>query len=56
MIMICGINRISWFIMVEGKGYCARRQERRGQKRIAEFINNRNKIVVIPDLDKNEDK
>jgi len=41
--------------MVEGKGYCARRQERRSLKRVAEFIENREKIVVVPDLrDKNE--
>ena len=43
--------------MVEGKGYCARKQERRNVKEIAEFIKNKDKIIVIPDLDnKNEDK
>jgi len=36
--------------MVEGKGYCARRQERRGLKQMAEFIEKRDKILVIPDL------
>lgn len=36
--------------MVEGRGYCARRQERRGLKRMAEFIENRYKIIVVPDL------
>jgi hypothetical protein len=36
--------------MVEGKGYCARRQERRSLKRIAEFIEKRGEIIVIPDL------
>jgi len=43
--------------MVEGKGYCARKQERRNVKEIAEFIKNKDKIIVIPDFDnKNEDK
>ena len=43
--------------MVEGKGYCARKQERKNLKQIAEFIKNKNKIIVIPALiDKNEHK
>ena len=50
MVIICGINGISGFRMVEGKGYCARRQERKSLKQMAEFVENRDKIVVIPDL------
>ena len=43
--------------MVEGNGYCARKHERRNVKEIAEFIKNKDKIIVIPDLDnENEDK
>jgi hypothetical protein len=43
--------------VVEGKGYCARRQERRNLKRMAEFIENREKMIVIPTLkDKSEEK
>jgi hypothetical protein len=38
--------------LVEGKGYCARKQERRNAKQMAEFIKNKDKIVVIPDLNK----
>ena len=36
--------------MTEGKGYCARLQERKSQKRLADFVRNRNEILVIPDL------
>ena len=35
--------------MTEGKGYCARRQESAGLKKIAKFIENKDNIVVIPD-------
>ena len=35
--------------MTEGKGYCARRQEAAGLKKIAKFIENKDNIVVIPD-------
>ena len=43
--------------MVEGKGYCARKQERKNAKQIAKFIKNKDKIIVIPNLNnKNEDK
>ena len=43
--------------MVEGKGYCGRRQERRNVKQRAEFIKNRNKIMIIPDsTNTNEEK
>ena len=42
--------------MVEGKGYCARKQERKSSKLIADFVENRKKIVVIPDSIKSEDK
>lgn len=38
--------------MTEGKGYCARRQERLNQKKLAEFIEKKDKIVVIPDFPK----
>jgi hypothetical protein len=42
--------------MVEGKGYCARKQERRQVKKIGDFIKNKDKIIVIPDLNnKNKD-
>jgi len=34
--------------MTEGKGYCARRQERRSQKKLAELIKNKDKVIVIP--------
>jgi hypothetical protein len=35
--------------MTEGKGYCARKQERMSIKKLAEIIENRDTIVVIPD-------
>ena len=35
--------------MTEGKGYCARRQERISERKLDELIKNRDKIVVIPD-------
>jgi hypothetical protein len=38
--------------MTEGKGYCARRQERRSQKKLAELLRNKEKIVIIPDSSK----
>lgn len=38
--------------MTEGKGYCARRQENRGLKRLSELIEDKDKIVVIPDYPK----
>jgi hypothetical protein len=36
--------------VTEGKGYCARRQERMSAKKLAEFIENRDEIVLIPDI------
>ena len=36
--------------MTEGKGFCGRRQERMSRKKIASLIKNKEKIVVIPDL------
>jgi hypothetical protein len=36
--------------MTEGKGYCARRQERMSIKKLAKIIENRDTIIVIPDL------
>ncbi|MEE8571413.1 MAG: hypothetical protein V3S97_10585 [Candidatus Bathyarchaeia archaeon] len=36
--------------MTEGKGYCARRQERMSAKKLAELIENRDEIVLIPDI------
>jgi len=42
--------------MVEGKGYCARRQERLNVKKMAEFIKNREKIIVIPNLTEKKDE
>jgi hypothetical protein len=35
--------------MTEGKGYCARRQERINEKKIKDLIENKDKIIVIPD-------
>ena len=35
--------------MTEGKGYCARRQERASLKKLAKFIENKDNILVIPD-------
>jgi hypothetical protein len=36
--------------VTEGKGYCARRQERMSAKKLAELIENRDEIVLIPDI------
>ena len=36
--------------MTEGKGYCARRQERRNIKKLAEIIKNKDTMIVIPDI------
>jgi hypothetical protein len=36
--------------MTEGKGYCARRQERMSAKKLAELIENRDEMVLIPDI------
>lgn len=36
--------------MTEGKGYCARRQERMSAKKLAELVANKDKMIVIPDL------
>ncbi len=35
--------------MTEGKGYCARRQERVSAKKLAELVANKDKLIVIPD-------
>lgn len=40
--------------MVEGKGYCGRRQERKNLKKLAEFVENKDKIVVVPDVPKDK--
>ncbi len=40
--------------MTEGKGYCARRQERISEKKLKELIKNRDNIVVIPDCPDNK--
>jgi hypothetical protein len=47
-------NRV-WLNVTEGKGYCARRQERMSikklaEKKLAELVENRDKIVMIPDI------
>jgi hypothetical protein len=42
-------NRV-WLNVTEGKGYCARRQERMSIKKLAELVENRDKIVMIPDI------
>ena len=36
--------------MTEGKGYCARKQERMSAKKLAELIENREKRIMIPDI------
>lgn len=36
--------------MTEGKGYCARRQERKGLKQLAELVKNKDEMIVIPDM------
>ncbi|MFH0748807.1 MAG: hypothetical protein V1915_02655 [Candidatus Bathyarchaeota archaeon] len=36
--------------MTEGKGYCARRQEHSELKKLSEFIENKNNIIIIPDI------
>ena len=36
--------------MTEGKGYCARRQERMSAKKLAELIKNRDEMILIPDI------
>ena len=36
-------------VMTEGKGYCARRQERRGLKRLRDLVENKDDVVIIPD-------
>jgi hypothetical protein len=39
-----------WWTMTEGKGYCARRQERMSIKKLAEIIENKDTMIVVPDL------
>ena len=39
-----------WWNVTEGKGYCARRQERMSAKKLAELIDNREKLIMIPDI------
>lgn len=36
--------------MTEGKGYCARRQELMSSKKLAEIIENKDTMIVIPDI------
>jgi len=38
--------------MTEGKGYCARRQEYRSIKKLAQFVENKDNIIIIPDYEK----
>jgi hypothetical protein len=38
--------------MTEGKGYCARLQERKTERYIAKLIKNKKKIIVIPESSK----
>ena len=35
--------------MTEGKGYCARRQERRSIKQLQNFVKKKERYIVIPD-------
>jgi hypothetical protein len=35
--------------VTEGKGYCARRQERRGLKRLRDLVAKKDDVIVIPD-------
>ncbi len=39
-----------WWTMTEGKGYCARRQERQSAKKLAALIENRANMIVVPDV------
>jgi len=38
--------------MTEGKGYCARRQERMSLNKLAKLIENKDNLIVIPDNEK----
>jgi len=40
--------------LTEGKGYCARRQERQEMKKMQDFIENKESILVIPDVAKSK--
>jgi len=42
--------------MTEGKGYCARRQERMGLKKLAKFISDKDHIIVVPDVSDEQEK
>jgi hypothetical protein len=44
------ISRTVWWNVTEGKGYCARRQERMSVKKLAEFIENRDNVIMVPDV------
>ena len=41
---------MSWLKMTEGKGFCARRQERISAKKLAEIIENKDTMIFIPDI------
>ena len=38
--------------LTEGKGYCARRQEQQEIKKMQDLIENKDSILVIPDVEK----
>jgi len=40
--------------MTEGKGYTGRRLERKNLRQISKFIKNRDRIVVIPDKERED--
>ena len=42
--------------MTEGKGYCARRQERLDLEKLAKFIDEKDHIVVVPEVPEKSDK
>ena len=40
--------------LTEGKGFCARRQERLEIKKMQDLIDNKDNILVFPDIDKSK--
>lgn len=41
---------MGWWTMTEGKGYCARRQERQSIKKLARIIEKKDTVIVFPDI------
>jgi hypothetical protein len=44
------VARMVWWNVTEGKGYCARRQERVSVKKLAALIENRDNVIMVPDV------